>query len=128
MGTQGITITKDQLEQAFRGIMDDLEEGKLKPMLASKFAKFKDLFDGKRIGYSLHNFIKAELDFETPRARGIGRLSEQVPRFGAYYRKQLSQIDQDKMEILHNLIQNLMLRAYLTGVLTLSKNWRNLRS
>lgn len=120
MENKDIAIKQAQLEYAFKGMMDDLDEGKLKTMLNSKFAKFINDFNGKRIGYSLHNFIKAELDFKTPGVRGIGRLSEQVPRFGGYYSKQLSQIDQDIIDVLYNLIQNLMLRSYLTGVLMLS--------
>jgi hypothetical protein len=121
MESQDIAITEDQIEDTFKGMMDNLEEGELKSKLNSKFARFKNAFNGKKIAYSLHNFIKPELDFKTTELRGIGRVSEQVPRFGGYYNKQLSQIGQDKIEILYNLIQNLMLRAYLTGVLMLSE-------
>ena len=123
MKNQNIAIAKGRLERVFEDIMASVEQrmpidSKSKPELNSRFAKFKGDIDGKRIGYSLHNFITAELDFKTPGVRGIGRLSEEVPRFGGYYRKPLSQIDLDKMEILYGLIQGLMLGSYLTAILT----------
>lgn len=67
METQNIAITDTQLEQAFKGMLTVLEEGSFKTMLNSKFAKFKGVFNGKRIGYSLHNFI---LRGRTEQARG----------------------------------------------------------
>ena len=122
MKNQYVSIEEHQIEQVFNEMMDNIEDGNLKTMLQSKFANFKIDFDGKRIGYSFNSFIKAELDFQTPGDRGIGRLSEQIPRFGSYYRKQLSQINHEKIKELYDLIHKVMLSSYLTGVLMLSED------
>jgi len=127
MEKEGVAITRDQLERAFKAITENLNDGELSRMLNSRFDQFRDNFEGLNIGYCLHNFIVAELDFKSPGVRGIGRLSKHVPRFGSLYRKQLSQIDQHKMEVLYDLIQDLMLKSYLTGVLMLGEELQEIK-
>lgn len=122
MENQNISIEKDHIEQVFNEMMDNIEDGNLKTMLKSKFEMFKKEFNGELIEYSFRIFITAELDFRTSGDRGLGRVSEQIPRFGGYYRKQLSRIGQGKIIELYNLIHKIMLRAYLTGVLMLSED------
>ena len=122
MENQYVSIEEQQIEQVFNEMIDNIEDVNLKTMLQSKFVNFKIDFDGKRIGYSLNSFIKAELDFQNLGDRGIGRISEQIPRFGGYYRKQLSQINPEKIKELYDLMNKIMLSSYLTGVLMLSES------
>jgi len=115
-----LVIENHYLDEAFKGMIVSIKEGNSSAMLRSKYSDFKNDFNGERIGYSLHQYIKAELDFVTNGTRGIGRLSKDVPRFGGYYRKQLSEMNQEKLKILYDLIQMVMLSSYLTGTLMMS--------
>jgi len=116
-----LVIENHYLDEAFKSMMLNIKEGNLSAMLRSKFSDFKNDFNGERIGYSLHQYIKAELDFETHGTRGIGRVSKDVPRFGGYYREQLSEMNQEKLKKLYDLIQMVMLSSYLTGTLMMSE-------
>jgi hypothetical protein len=121
MDGYNLVIEEHHLDEAFKDMMVSIKEGNLSAMLRSKFSDFKNDFDGERIGYSLHQYIKAELDFVTTGTRGIGRVTEDVPRFGGYYRKQLSEMNPEKLKNLYDLIQMVMLSSYLTGTLMMSE-------
>lgn len=82
-----------------------------------KFGQFKKDYDGKRVGYCLEKYINAELDFTTPGNRGLGRMTEYIPRFGAYFRSQLSVMSEEELGKLYGLIQDFMLRGYLVHAL-----------
>src|SRR5262249_33995315 len=53
----------------------------------------------------VERFIEAELDFHSPGGRGIGRLSEVIPRYGAYFRKYLQSMDQAELTKLRSLVR-----------------------
>ena len=57
----------------------------------------------------------SELDFTTPGNRGIGRMTESIPRFGAYFRKPLSILSDQELNELSYLMQDLCLLGYLNS-------------
>lgn len=73
----------------------------------------KAAFNVDLVSYCLERYISAELDCETPGNRGIGRLTETIPRLGAYYRKQISELHDEEKSKLYFLIQQVMLGGYL---------------
>jgi hypothetical protein len=65
------------------------------------------------------SFVDYQLDFRTPGDRGLGRISTEIPRLGAYFRKSMSRLSQPELRDLYGIIQDLMLRGYLTRALLL---------
>jgi len=91
----------------------------------SKFEQFKKRYDGKRISYCLEKYINAELDFTTPGNRGIGQISEYVPRFGAFFRRGLSNMSEVDLSKLYEIIQDIILRGYLVHILFIEESVRD---
>lgn len=65
------------------------------------------------INYCVEKFIQAELDFTAPGDRGIGRLTETLPRLGAYFRNSLSNFEKTELDKLDTLITKLITKGYL---------------
>lgn len=65
------------------------------------------------INYCIEKFVQAELDFTTSGNRGIGRLTETLPRLGAYFRNSLSNLEKIKLGELDTLITKLITKGYL---------------
>jgi len=115
----------EYLEAAMMSIVikfDGQEE--LLNKIKHKFEQFKKGYDGKRVGYCLEKYINAELDFVTAGNRGIGRLTELIPRFGAYFRKALRNMSEVDLSKLYDIIQDLILRGYLVHVLFVEESVR----
>ena len=116
----------EHLETAMASIvMKFSDEEELLSTIKHKFDQFKKRYDGKRIGYCLEKYINAELDFTTLGNRGIGRMTEFIPRFGAYFRKALSNMSEVDLSKLYNIIQDVILRSYLVHVLFIEESVRD---
>ena len=61
----------------------------------------------------IRRFVRAELDFETPGNRGIGRTSDACPRFGAKHRLVLQEAEQSVLAELRTLFFRQILAGYL---------------
>ena len=83
----------------------------------TKFELFKGLCDYKKIDYCIDKYIAAEFDCRTTGNRGIGRINDNVPRFGGYFRKQMSNLSDEKINELANLFKQSIYIGYLTHVL-----------
>ena len=70
------------------------------------------------ISYCIDKFVQTELDFKTAGERGLGRLTENWPRLGAYFRKQISNMDPKKLEELDSLLTVLIVKCYLFPIIT----------
>jgi len=80
----------------------------------------KDLrsrFNAFAVGFCFLKYIDSELDCHTPGDGGPGRISTEIPRLGAYCRKPLSRLSLPERRELYGLIEDLMLRGYLTRAL-----------
>jgi hypothetical protein len=71
-------------------------------------------FNAEAVDFCCRKYITAELDYLTPGDRGMGRLTTYVPRLGAYHRKKMASLDASARLRLYNLIEDVMLRSYLT--------------
>jgi hypothetical protein len=111
------SIAISHLQILFNSLLEAIEDGDFKTSLLSKFDQSKPNFDGIKIGYCINRFVEAELDFETKGDRGIGRISSNPPRFGAYSRKQLSNVSKSDLESLRENLIEVMLSAYLVGLM-----------
>jgi len=82
----------------------------------------KDLrsrFNALAVGFCFFKYIDSELDCYTRGDGGLGRMSADVPRLGAYCRKPISRLSLPERRELYGLIEDLMLRGYLTRALLL---------
>lgn len=87
--------------------------------------KFKYVISGcqpETIYYCTEKYVNGELDYLTPGSRGLGRMTDYIPRFGAHFRNSISQLSRDEMEQLKLLLYDLVLSGYLTYVLFFEKN------
>jgi len=111
--------TIDNLKSSFssiRTIFSKSEESFLETM-ESMFKQLISEFNSDAITYCLEKYIGAELDYTTPGSHGLGRMTTNIPRFGAYFRKPLSTLSHQELNELYLLIQELCLRGYLAPVL-----------
>jgi hypothetical protein len=76
-------------------------------------------FNIEAVGLCFSHYIGSELDFRKSGDRSLGQISTDVPRLGAYFRKQISQLPHPELLSLYRIIQDLMLRGYLTRALLL---------
>lgn len=90
------------------------DEPELSEMLSFWEKELRPRFNVLAVGFCFAKYISAELDFRTPGDRGLGRVSTEIPRLGAYFRKPMSRLSQSQLGELYGIIQDLMLRGYLT--------------
>jgi hypothetical protein len=82
----------------------------------------KDLrsrFNAFAVGFCVFKYIDSELDCHSLSDGALGRMSTEIPRLGAYCRKPLSRLSLPERRDLYRLIEDLMLRGYLTRALLL---------
>ncbi|GEM_PF-5726194 len=71
------------------------------------------------INYCLNLYIDAELDYETAGNRGLGRVTEAVPRLGAFFRRHISKLSTADLESLRIGMRVQCLLGYMTHVIFL---------
>lgn len=109
---------KDRLESMFSHLRSTLEgEESILEVLEVRYRKLMSEFNSEAITYCLKNYIRAELDYTTLGNRGIGRMTANIPRFGAYFRKQLSKLSIQELNKLGFLMQDLCLKGYLNSAI-----------
>ena len=88
-----------------------------------EIAQFRANFEQRKasincpaIEYCINEFVKCELDYTTPGMRGLGRLTTDIPRLGAYFRNQISNLPSSQLEVLSNLIVDLITQPYIFWV------------
>ena len=111
---------KDCLESMFSSIRSTLTEpGKeyILEALETGYRKLMSEFNSEAITYCLEKYIEAELDYTTPGNRGIGRMTANIPRLGAYFIKPLSKLSIQELNKLGFLIQDLCIRGYLNSAI-----------
>jgi len=111
--------TIDHLKSTFSSIRTILSksEKSFLETIESMFNQLISEFNSEAITYCLEKYIGAELDYTTPGGRGLGRMTTNIPRFGAYFRKPLSTLSSQELNELYFLIQDFCLRGYLAHVL-----------
>jgi hypothetical protein len=83
------------------------------------FADLRARFNLEAVGFCCAEYISSELDCQTPGDRGLGRVSNAIPRLGGCFRRQLSKTTPEELSQLYGIMQDLMLRGYLTRALLL---------
>ena len=106
----------ESLFSSFRSTFAEPGESILETM-EPRFKQLMSEFNSEAITYCLEKYIGAELDYATPGSRGIGRMTTNIPRFGAYFRKPLSALSHQELNELYFLMQDLCLRGYLIAAL-----------
>jgi len=69
--------------------------------------------DPKNMSQCTEKFVQTELDHETSGDRGIGRLTDTMPRLGAYFRSSFSELDEVSQNELGILIAKLIAKGYI---------------
>ncbi len=108
-----------ELDQAIRSAQASLKEAGLfqdskgQETLSVHIERIRSMFNGETIAFCIERFIEAELDFQSSGSRGLRRISETIPRYGAYYRKHLRSMDANARMEISRLIRNQLLTGYV---------------
>ena len=111
---------KNQMVLMFSSIRSTLSEPGEESTLEVLEVGFKKLiseFNSEAITHCIEKYIEAELDYTTPGSRGIGRMTANIPRFGAYFKKPLLKLSSQELDKLYFLIQDLCIRGYLNSAI-----------
>lgn len=69
--------------------------------------------DPEVVSPCIEKLVQAELDYTTPGDRGLGRLTETLPRLGAYFREPIAKLDDINHEKLDALITRIITKGYI---------------
>ena len=101
------------LETCYLKIRGDLKgQPELLEFLESRYQDLKKVYQEEAIEYCINSFVETELDYKTPGERGLGRITTETPRFGAYYRDELKNLDRGKIENIAQCIHDIILMGY----------------
>lgn len=113
-------MTIDDLESSMKAVRDaGQRDPKFLEEVNPRLTAIKEAFNFGAMDYCLERYIGAELDFKSSGDRGLGRISTEVPRLGAYFRKPMSKLDESELSELHNILQQIVLSGYLTYALVM---------
>ncbi|WP_186673546.1 hypothetical protein [Sporosarcina sp. BP05] len=111
---------EEYLVNSMKALKEIISEEYVGPYF-ERFEQFSEICNYKKINYCMDEYINAELDIRTAGTRGIGRMSDDIPRFGGYFRKQITKISEEEViELAHNIKQILYI-GYLSHVLSLEE-------
>jgi len=111
-------LRTEDLDTSMSAIQEALaDEKNLLGKINTWFIALRLRFNVEAVSFCCEKFISSELDFQTPGDRGLGRITNYIPRLGGYFRKQMSTLSQEQLFELYEIIQDLMLRGYLTRAL-----------
>ena len=120
-------INIEHFQKSFKEIYISLEKDSNEALnIYERFEYWKETVIIEILDECINRFVIAELDFETPGSRGIGRLSADIPRFGAYYRKGLSKLPFHYLFDVDKSITNLMIKGYLAHSLFMNEPRKNI--
>lgn len=108
--TQLLLLAQTVLIQYFSDDSETLERLRLHGK------SLESTFNSASVSYCLNQYIETELDFKSESNRGLGRITESVPRLGAFFRKKLSKLSTDNLDVLRTLIGTQCLLGYMTHV------------
>lgn len=94
----------------------------IKPVLSTQEAEILDIkinnlktyHDFSVPGYCINKFIKSEMDQQSPGLRGVGRVTDETPRFGGFYRSIVNHLYKDEIIELEVLFKELIYIGYFT--------------
>jgi hypothetical protein len=85
-------------------------------MIDGMYDELKSTIDFEKIDYCMDRYINAEIDFQTPGDRGIGRMRDTIPRFGGYFRKQVSKLSSEDLEEIKSNLKQVLYTGYLIHI------------
>jgi hypothetical protein len=105
------------LEWANQNIEDHKVCEKYKNLFNNNYNLKKDNLNDEKIDYCIEKFVIAEMDYSTDGKKGIGRFTEDTPRFGGYYRKSLKNLEKEKSDEFAEIMSSLIKKAYVSSIL-----------
>jgi hypothetical protein len=86
-------LTLERADASVLAMRDALrDEPALSEQLGLWDKELRSCFNIVAVGFCFSKYISSELDSQTPGDRGLGRLSTEIPRLGAYFRKPISRL------------------------------------
>lgn len=105
-------MEKLMMERSIINIKKELQEDE-----ANQFdAKVHSLVQNSSLEiseYCINKFLNSEIDLQSPGLRGVGRITDEIPRFGGYYRNTLQDLYKDELLELKKTLKELMYIGYL---------------
>lgn len=117
-------ITQDTLSKLSNKLLPRTKDFFAPERLSSVHDVFSNNLKATRItvlSHCINTFVDSELDFNTNTNRGMGRLTDDLPRLGAYFRKNFSQLTKTELDDLRFMITELIINSYLITCLTHNK-------
>lgn len=112
------TITVDKLQSAVNAILETVgQDEEFRKYIKRMFGSLRSSFNAEAVSYCFEKYITAELDADTLGGRGLGRLTDHIPRLGAYFRKGIGRLSDRERAELYGLIESVMIRGYLAHVI-----------
>lgn len=106
-----VNYTEQLARELFSSIREAVPESTKE--MEEEFQSIKSSLDPETINFCLKPYLHAEFDWNTPGNRGLGRLSEAIPRLGAYFRKPISKLTVEQLRFLDELLTRIIVKAYL---------------
>ena len=109
-------ITKEDLNEYSNEIFEESSnfssEKQIKNIKENFNKNYEEIYPDT-LNYCVNQFIQTELDFTTLSNRGIGRLTETLPRLGSYFRGPISKLNKSDLDNLDTLTTKLIIKTYL---------------
>ncbi len=107
--------TKKRLQSVMRSMTAPLNQ-EFRAAKQDAARRLLEVFCDSRICFCTENYLRAEIDFSTAGDRGLGRMSDHIPRFGAYFRREMTAPEVD-VDAVYNALLELLLTGYTINVL-----------
>lgn len=113
---------RDDLERGIASIKDSLRQSgddqrpEWSTELEPQLEQVSSAYDASATTDCLNQFVMAELDFVSQGDRGLGRLSTEIPRYGAHLRKHLRRLSSSDLFRLATLIRTQIVTGWLAFV------------
>ncbi len=106
-------ITLNQSIKSIKPVLSQQEAG----IFNIKISKLKNNHDFTVPEYCIDKFIKSEMDQQSPGLRGVGRVTNETPRFGGYFRENINHFYEDEIMELEVLFKEIIYIGYFTHVM-----------
>ena len=115
-------VTLADLSSGYQECRDRLRVPELQRTARKRFADLCQSFRPETISYCVDGFIFSELDTRSKERKGVGRMSDLVPRFAGVYGEQLLRLPQRTLQAIGEMIKDVVVCGYVQKTMLLSED------
>lgn len=117
---EGLRAFRRMVDAGFRWLTEAGQR-----QFVEKLAVLDSTLNSAAVATCMGRFVAAELDFEAPGVRGLGRISEVIPRYGAYFRKHMTSMSPADIHLLRRLMMGQLVAGYASHVVIVEDEVRS---